>query len=299
MWIFDTSPVEQMHNLKTRIKRRKQTGQNSNNNGHASSSNGDSGNSAGGSSKVEGEWQFVNFNPFVYRGSSESKKSSPSSTLEQSTNSRRVHTEDYYEFPTSTKLVDLSPQKREISGKNNENQVNRRSLNSAFDLLKDNEISASSNNLVEKTKKYGQRSARSFSGEFDLPRTNFNDLSGKRESFVNKSDFYRNIPPPPPPLPVGGFPSKKKYSLDSNQSSAEIVAKDLTPPKLKRRTHGGSGHKRNGPNIPLKASSAAAILLASNSLLCCRGDNGMLSVGNLCVNLISRWIYFCLFFVCF
>lgn len=86
--LFEISEFK-MHNLKSRIKRKKQG---MTRHDIPSSS----------TSSVGADWEFVNFNPFVYGPKrTASAESPPNVALIRATQSSH---EDFYEFPTSTKL---------------------------------------------------------------------------------------------------------------------------------------------------------------------------------------------------
>src|SRR5688572_18481364 len=90
-----------MQNLKSRIRRRKQAlGR---------------GTTSSASTSVGVDWEFVNFNPVVYgpkKLATDATHLSPNSSQESENVSllraSRSHSEDYYEFPTSAKLRNIS-----------------------------------------------------------------------------------------------------------------------------------------------------------------------------------------------
>jgi hypothetical protein len=131
----------QMHNLKSRIKRRR----------HARGTQELS--SSSSTASVGADWEFVNFNPFVYGPKRPTSSDSCNVSLVRATQS---HHEDYYEFPTSTKLhtspssVSSPSQLRNNEGRENHvhNRYQRHSLSSALDFLTPDQPPAHHSHLV-------------------------------------------------------------------------------------------------------------------------------------------------------
>lgn len=251
MWLTENRFV--MHNLKTRIKRRKESPKKSQSNQPEPSS-----------TSVEADWQFVNFNPFFYGARRPSTEHNPSSALgtteSQAPQQQKELNEDFYEFPTSTKLKQCTTTPTSTSSKSTySGSPNRNSREDI--LLEGNQILRNSNALLKGDQpdctnntsssnvKYQRRS---LNAAFDLlphhgnqvqfeevreghvgdcnniinnPKSSLEQRRSPRPhsgiGLVSLTSGCGGIPPPPRPPPPGLV---KSNSVVSSSSSSSITS---------------------------------------------------------------------------
>jgi len=270
MWLLESIELGKMHNLKSRIKRRKQ-GMTKHGHDLPSSS----------TASVGAEWEFLNFNPFVYGPKrTASTESNPNVSLLRATQSSH---EDFYEFPTSTKLpppreagsgaafrsdapqlppppLPLPPtvlRRKETPTQRLLNDPRyRHSLHSTFDLFHpplphpQSPTSGSSTRGVGGVAEPGQNPV------LVNPGTSEVDNGGGKSS---GSIFY--LPSPSPPSQAPAHP----YSQNSKRNSLSILD---TP---------NSTFDSCPPLIPLQASASSTSFSSGKNLGkgCSRSDSGI------------------------
>ena len=262
-----------MHNLKTKIKKTKQNLSRGHHHHHHDPFPSSSSSGGGAASKaVEGEWQFVNFNPVVYgpkRSSSLEEEPVPLLQAVSTSSYHHHHNEDYYEFPTSTKLQahkngqhhELQQLQREkeapvqVRGRLDtpRNKHLRHSLNSAFDLLSQG-VGVSpppplfspknENPLVLPPKK------KSTSPWAQMPSSSSSSSASKHQRPASTGNRDGNNDDDVPPILPPRLPSCRPHSWDSDCGSSTLVCRDS---KSKSRKAAGDLGKDEGIGIGKKS----------------------------------------------